>query len=377
MKVVSLAEQYPGPYATMLLADLGADVVLVERPDGGDPSRRFEAFHESLNRNKRSVALNLKDGGGRAAFLELARSADAVLEGFSPGVVERLGIAHADVEAVNPGVVYVSVSGFGRTGPLCNRAAHDISYQALAGMLAGAGAEQPPPEVAIGDLSAGLFATIAVLTGLVSRGSTGVGGYYDVAMLDSLMSLMTIQMFARANGFGSAGIPPREPAYGVFETADGRRMSLSVSYEDWFWRDLCGVLGLDEVASLTSADRQERYGELRDRIAAAISARCLDELEQDFGSVRVPFGAVRNIDEIVADAAHNGLLLEVAATSSRPARRHVRQPIRISGDRSDIGRHVPAVGEHTVEVLAEAGVPTELIEDLLARAVAVQRRAAP
>ncbi len=375
--VVSIAEQYPGPYATLLLADLGADVILVERPSGGDPSRRFPQFHEALNRNKRSVAIDLKDDRGRLAFLELARNADVLLEGFSPGVVERLGVAYADVQHVNPGIVYVSISGFGRWGPLRDRAAHDLSYQAMAGLLEERRRDGEPgqaPPVAIGDLTAGMFAAIAALAGIASRRDGGGGGQFDVSMLDSLMSLMTIQLFARANGFASAGIPPREPGYGVFKTADGGLMSLSVSYEDWFWSDLCGALGMDDVASMQSSVRQERFEELTDRLTEAIGRRNQADLQDILGTTRVPFGTVRTIDEIVgdADATDHGILVDVPATPAKPSRRHAVQPIRAAGRKSVIRRHAPALGEHTTEVLEEVGIPADDVIAMLRRQAAHQ-----
>ena len=135
IRIVCLAEQYPGPYATLLLADLGADVILVERPGSGDPARQFPGFHAALSRNKRSVVIDLKAEDGRRQLRDLVASADVLMEGFRPGTMERLGFGYAAVELLNPKLVYVSISGFGQSGPYRDRPAHDLSYQAIAGFL--------------------------------------------------------------------------------------------------------------------------------------------------------------------------------------------------------------------------------------------------
>lgn len=373
--VLSLAEQYPGPYATLLLADLGADVILVERRGMGDPSRQFPAFHEALNRNKRSVSLDLKADDGRAAFLRLAEQADVVLEGFRPGVVDRLGVGYEDVLAVNPRIVYVSISGFGQDGPLRDRPAHDVSYQGMAGMLhERLGGEDPgyAPSIAVGDLSSGMFAVVATLTGLVARERKGEGSYYDVSMTDGLISWMTTYLFAAANGYEEPGVPPKEPGYGLFRTADGGVISLSVAHEDWFWRSLCAVLGMEAHADLTAADRRQRYDELRTAIGAAIATRTRHEWEKLFDEAGVPFSPVLSLPEVIhhPHVAARGLLVDLPAAEGHPARRHVRQPLSIRGIPTTITRHVAALGEDTRTVLAEAGYSEEQIKDLLARGVA-------
>ena len=182
VRVISLAQQYPGPFATMVLADLGADVVLVERPGTGDPARAFPGFFHALARGKRSVALDLKCDAGRAAMRQLIAGAGVLLEGFRPGTMTRLGLGPEVLLHDQPGLVYVSISGFGQTGPHRARPGHDLTYQAEAGMLYEHLPPSPPPRapaLALGDLSAGMFAVQAVLLGLVGQSRTGRGGYYD------------------------------------------------------------------------------------------------------------------------------------------------------------------------------------------------------
>ncbi|HEY1973596.1 MAG TPA: CaiB/BaiF CoA-transferase family protein, partial [Pseudonocardia sp.] len=194
-RVLSLAEQYPGPFATLLLSDLGADVVQLERPDGGDPARRYPAFHAALNRGKRSIALDLKQAEGLATARALIAHVDVLLEGFRPGVMHRLGLGPATLTATNPGLVYVSGSGFGQSGPYRDRPAHDLSYQAMTGLLDPVTAPDQLPILSLADLAAGLFAAIAALTGLAGRaGNGGRGGVYDVSMFDTLVSLMTTHL---------------------------------------------------------------------------------------------------------------------------------------------------------------------------------------
>ncbi len=370
--VLSLAEQYPGPYATLLLADLGADVVLVERPGSGDPSRQFPPFHEALNRNKRSVAIDLKSPDGRDVFLRLSEDVDVILEGFRPGTVRRLGIDYDAVREVNPTVVYVSISGFGQEGPLRDRPAHDVSYQGMAGMLherLEQDAPGPPPSIAVGDLSSGMFATIASLTGLVARDRTGEGSYYDVSMTDGLISWMTTYLFSQANGFAEPGIPPREPGYGLFRTADGGVISLSVAHEDWFWRPLCEALSLGEYAGLASSERRERYEHLRRQIAEALATRTREEWEKLLDEAGVPFGPVLSLCEVLEHphTEARGLLVDVPASDGHPTRRHVRQPLAIRGADTSIERHVPVLGEDTREVLTDAGFTNGEVDELLAR----------
>lgn len=372
--VLSMAEQYPGPYATLLLADLGADVILVERRGGGDPSRQFPAFHEALNRNKRSITLDLKADEGRDAFLRLAATADVVLEGFRPGIVDRLGVGYDAVREVNPGIVYVSISGFGQDGPLRDRPAHDVSYQGLAGMLYErlSGDPGPAPSIAVGDLSSGMFAAVAALTGLVARGRTGEGCAVDVSMTDGLMSWMTTYLFAAANGFDEPGVPPREPGYGLFRTADGGVISLSVAHEDWFWRPLVAVLGLDELADITAAERRERHDELRAHITEVMGTRTRDAWAKLFDEAGVPFGEVLSLDEVI-DHPHTrarGLLLDVPGEGDNPGRTHVRQPLQVRGAPTTIDRHVPTLGQDTADVLRTAGLSDDEVRSLIDRGVA-------
>ena len=350
IRIVSLAEQYPGPYATLLLADLGADVILVERPGVGDPARQFPAFHAALNRNKRSVALDLKADGDKDRFRDLVVSADVLLEGFRPGTMGRLGLGYEAMASINPGLVYASISGFGQTGPYRNRPAHDLSYQALAGFLHGQAATrstQLPSDIAVGDLSSGMFAA------LLARTRTGKGTYIDVSMTDGLVSWMSVMVGPAMNEEPLADIAA-EPAYGLFECKDGKLLSLSIAHEDWFWKPLCTLIGMDDVADLKRAQRTQREIELVARIGKAIAAAPRGKWAEKLDAAGIPWGPVNTIEEVASDPhfIERGLFRNVTEAGGRH-RRYVAQPLIFDGHHPGPARGVPALGEHTDEVLSE------------------------
>jgi crotonobetainyl-CoA:carnitine CoA-transferase CaiB-like acyl-CoA transferase len=357
IRVLSLAEQYPGPYATLLLADLGADVVLVERPGGGDPARQFPAFFAALNRNKRSLAVDIKDARGKAVLWRLLSTADVLLEGFRPGTMERLGFGQEAVRQRNPGLVYGSVSGFGQNGPYRDRPAHDVSYQAIAGLLAGRDWEPgDAPANYLGDLSAGLFTAVGVLTTLLARERSGEGAYLDVSMTDGLVSLMTTRLVPLLDGTGPGGLP-RDPGYGVYHCADGRALALSIAHEDRFWAAFCAVAGLEELAAVPHPARVARRRELVSAVAAALARRPRAEWCALLEAADVPFGPLQEPHEVAADPHVHArdMVTEIPAAGDKPAARHLRQPLRIDGRGHGPARHAPDLGEHSVEILREAG----------------------
>jgi crotonobetainyl-CoA:carnitine CoA-transferase CaiB-like acyl-CoA transferase len=289
IRVLDLTIWRPGPYATQLLAEIGADVIKVE-PPGGDPMRTFPELFASLNANKRSVVLDLKSAGGRARALALATDADVVIEGWRPGVAARLGVADADVRAVNPSVVYCSLSGLGQDGPLVDAPGHDLSYLAWAGALSPEGGAPREPAVPVADLSGGMAAALGVCAALVRKLRTGEGEYVDVAMTDVLAT------WTGAASPRSEGTDPDArgvPGYGTFDTADGGHLTLSVLTEDHFWRAVCETLGLaDDLAALGFVDRMARTAELQSSISDAIALRKRDELVDAFLAAGAPCAPV-------------------------------------------------------------------------------------
>ena len=375
VRVLSLAEQYPGPYATALLADLGADVVQVERPAGGDPTRAFPAFHESLARGKRSVALDLKAPAGRDAFLALVSTADVLLEGYRPGTMQRLGLDQPTLAAAHPGLVYVSISGFGQDGPYRDLPGHDLTYQALAGTLydqLAAGDPPQPTALELGDLTAGLLAVQAVLLGLVQRQRTGRGPHVDVSMFDGLVALLAAHLGPQLNHRASPGFP-HEPGYAVFRTADGRALALGVAHEDHFWRALCQVLGLDQEFGLTSHERMADHARLRGLIAGRIATESCAHWAARLTTAGVPHGPVHDLPA-VPDDPHvvARRLLATVTTPEGGSRRFVRQPLTVDGIGWGPRVGAPRLGQHTTDVLRQAGLAQADVDALLAAGVAVQ-----
>ena len=356
VRIVSLAEQYPGPYATLLLADLGADVILVERPGTGDPTRQFPAFFDALNRNKRSIVLDLKTDDGREKLLRLVRTSDVLLEGYRPGTAERLGVHYERVAAVKSDIVYVSVSGFGQEGPYRDRPGHDLSYQALAGLFDdGHGRlRAATPGLAVADLSAGMFAALAILVGLVNRERTSRGSYIDVSMFDGLISWMTASLVPVINGIGPPGFP-HDPAYAIYESADGQLVALAIVHEDAFWDSLCAALGMPEEAGLSSVRRLADRKRLTARISNMIRSHDMNQLEVALTAADVPFGRVNTLASVADDRhlAARQLIARVPSDCQHAERRYIRQPLKILGLEGSPLTHAPGLGEHTGEILED------------------------
>lgn len=383
LRVLSFAEQYPGPYATLLLSDLGADVIQVERPAGGDPARRFPALHEALGRGKRSLALDLKDPDAVRACAVLAAGSDLLIEGFRPGVMGRLGLGPAELLQSQPALVYVSISGFGQFGPYRDRPGHDLSYQALAGTLPVPGpAEKDPelPTLTLADLTSGLFAAVAALTGLHAARATGRGAHYDVSMFDSLVSLLTVPLTSRLNDPGGPQ-PGSDPGYGLFPTSDGRWLALAVAYEDVYWRRICDATDLPHLADLAHPERSARRGQLREELVRAVAARPLSHWQGALHALEVPFGEVNDLDTLLNDPhlQARGLVQIVPAGTGAGAGalRYVPQPVAVDGHRPGPRSPAPTLGQHTVAVLRAAGLSEPDLHELLDRGTALQAPATP
>jgi crotonobetainyl-CoA:carnitine CoA-transferase CaiB-like acyl-CoA transferase len=279
IRVLDLTKLLPGPWGTMLLGDLGADVLKVERRDGGDNSRaaspRYKGKEESesiyfstFNRNKRSIALDLKNDVDRSRFLELAREADVVVESFRPGVADRLGIGYAALQKSNPKLVYCAITGYGQDGERHHLAGHDLNITGLSGLLQSYPGEEPAmPKVLMGDYAGGITAVVAILAAIVERERHGRGSFLDVSMLDALVSWTGIQMngaFAKAapshggavEGWGG------NPRYGIYRAADGGYLTVSL-LERHFWAQFCNYIGRSDLIdpNESEADRLTAHGE--------------------------------------------------------------------------------------------------------------------
>lgn len=351
VKVLSLAEQYPGPYATLLMADLGADVTLIERPAGGDPARIYPDFFAALARNKKSVALDLKSEHGCAQLFKLIETADVLIEGFRPGTAGRLGFDYERAKACNPRLIYASISGFGQFGPYRDRVGHDLSYQAVAGLLFHqAGTLAPPPYLSLGDIAGGMFAAFAISTALYARERTGLGTYIDVSMTDGLVSWMTTFLGPALNG--GAALPIHDmPAYGSFRCADDQILTLSIVHEDHFWRALCGILERGDLSALDFAARCARNDELRDTIAAKIAGAPLAHWAEIFDRNGIPWSPLNDLAAVAADThfRDRGLFKSVRGADGT-LEHHVMQPVRFSAFGTSLRRGAPALGADQSEI---------------------------
>jgi crotonobetainyl-CoA:carnitine CoA-transferase CaiB-like acyl-CoA transferase len=328
MRVLDLSIWRPGPYATSLLVALGADVLKVE-PPGGDPMRQYGVLFESINAGKRSVVLDLKDGDDRARALELAIEADALVEGFRPGVMARLGLDVATVREANPALVYCSISGYGQDDPRAALPGHDVNYQAWAGALTPEGGTASMPRLPIADLAGGMSAAFGICAAVLGRQATGRGAYLDVSMTDVLATWTGRSGGADGATSDRSAAPQPVPGYGLFATADGGQIALGVLSEQHFWSSLCAELGLDDVADLTFEARSARGAEMQRIVASAIARRRRDELVGALTAVAVPVAPVLDRAGMLAGAPFPPF------------------PIRIP--LPEVSREVPSVDQHRGE----------------------------
>jgi crotonobetainyl-CoA:carnitine CoA-transferase CaiB-like acyl-CoA transferase len=298
VRVLDLSIWRPGPYATQLLVELGADVVKIE-PPGGDPMRVFPTLFAVLNAGKRSAAVDLKDASGKKAVLDAVAEADVVVEGFRPGVVRGLGVDDESVRRVNPDVVYCSISGYGQHGPLAEHPGHDINYQSWAATLEPRSPDEEPvvPRPPIADLAGGAYAAFAVCAALVRRSRTGEGESIDVSMTDVLASWTgAVPPLTLPDGQAVGG---QVAGYGTFQTADGGWIALGVISEDHFWTGLTRTLALDDAAALTFPERLALGSSLTERIAKAIAERDRDDVVRELAAAGVPASPILSQPEMV------------------------------------------------------------------------------
>lgn len=384
-RVLDLSIAMAGPLAAMRLGDLGADVIKVEpvtgewqrhNPAGGAGGRRINASFMGLNRNKRSLAVDLKRPEGHQILLELAATSDVFLQNYRPGVARRLGVDYASIRAVCPEIVYVSISGYGEDGPYANRPGQDLLLQAMSGAMRNVGRESDPPApsgtYAIDAITA-YSAFEAALAGLLHRERTGKGQFVAVNMLDAAvavqaqeLSIFTIGHVPQRRSAGNHGHVYIRAPYGVFETADGYLALAMPSLET-----LGRLIGSDELAAM---DDQVDGHRQRDRIDAIVRQHLVERTSKAwldaFSEAGIWAGPVYDYDDLLHDpqVAHNGSFLAY----EHPTEGEVTMPgfpWRFAETPAALHRAVPLAGEHTVEVLGELGYREEAIEELAARDV--------
>ena len=368
--IVDLTTQLPGPYCSMLLADMGARVIKIEPPNG-DPLRTFPPMFASVNRGKQSIVINLKEAGGREILTKLFEQADAVLEGFRPGVAKRLGADFEAACAVNPAIIYCSISGFGQEGPYRTRAGHDLNYLSIGGLL---GQATPPvaPPVLISDLSSGLYAALAIVAALTHRMKTGEGQYIDLSMTDCILSWMAPEI-ARTDIEGHGNNQPilnGLPHYDVFETSDGLFISLGIVYETHFWQRFCDLAGLTDWRDWPTEKRMAQAQEIRVRLKHIFATATRDEWNHRLQGEDIPCGPIYGLDELADDPyiQHRDPFFDLTASDGSQSRQ-VRPPYRSSQAADDLPDPPPVLGEHTHSILSEAGYSMDEINYMVERGV--------
>ncbi|MBI3785417.1 MAG: CoA transferase [Deltaproteobacteria bacterium] len=368
LKLIDLSRQLPGPFCSMLLADMGVDTVCVSNPN--DPMGIGIPF---LARNKRHMTLNLKSGVGRDILLRLIDEADIVLEGYRPGVPQRLGIDYETLKARNSRLIYCSISGYGQDGPYRDRVGHDINYLGYAGVLNFVGQEDGPPVipgVQIADIAGGaLMATVGILTAIIAREKTGAGQFVDISMLDgsmacnayhTLMWFITGQLPQR----GREQLTGHWPCYSVYETGDGRYVTVG-AFEPHFWATLCRYFGREDLIASQWAEgaaREEAFAFFRNAFRQKTQAQWVAELSE----VEICFAPVNTLDETFADPQlrHRGMIVEMVGPNDPTM--VIGNPIKLSETPASLRSAPPGFGEHTDSVLRGLG--------LAAQEIAVLRR---
>jgi crotonobetainyl-CoA:carnitine CoA-transferase CaiB-like acyl-CoA transferase len=372
--ILDLTRLLPGGYATLLLADLGADVIKVEEPDRGDYIRWSpplvegeSAAHRALNRGKRSITLNLKSAAGVTLLKRLAAQAEVVVESFRPGVMERLGAGHQVLSETNQGLVYCAVTGYGQDGPYRDLVGHDINYIGYGGVLSMTGSKQGPPVipgVQVGDLGAGgMMAALGILAALHERAATGRGRFVDVSMLDGVVSWLSIHAAAflatgEIPGPATAPLSGSLACYRVYRAADGRYLTVG-ALEPRFWEALCTALECPELIPVQFGPDQEAVaGRLQERFAT----RARDEWLAELGAVEACVGPVNDVAEALSDpqVMARGMVAEIEGSKVGPG-----PALKLGG----AFRPAPGLGQHTAEVLGRIGVGDDELAALRAAGV--------
>ena len=386
IKIIELANFIAGPLCGTLLADMGADVIKVEPPKGDmaratPPIRNGESISfAALNRNKRSLVLDLKRPEAIEALLELARRSDVLLEAYRPGALEKLGLGADAVKAVNPRIVYTSVSGFGQSGPYRRRAGVNLIIEAFSGTLSVTGepGKMPMrPGVQTADVFGALFATYATLSGLIGAGRTGEGFTADVSLVEASIAAAAWEA-ADCLETGQAPQPlgnrhRLNAAYQLFECKDGRYVAIGTSNDKHF-ADLMTVLGLEahiaDPRFASYASRKQHEDALLELVEPAVCARESREIEAALMAVGLPCACVNNFKEVFDDPhmVARGIVKDIVHPRLGPMRA-VRNPILLDHDNPSIDRYAPMLGEHSEEVLRELGYSATRIDEFFSAGV--------
>ncbi|SDF20758.1 CaiB/BaiF CoA transferase family protein [Sporolituus thermophilus] len=385
--VLDLTRVLAGPYAAMMMADFGANVIKIEPPGVGDDSRAFgpfvgkeSAYFMSLNRNKRSMTLNLKHSEARELFKEMVKKADVVLENYRPGTMEKFGLGYDDLKKINPRIIYAACSGFGHSGPYMDKPAYDVIVQAMGGIMSITGQENGEPTrvgASIGDITAGLFTMIGVMMALYHRSITGEGQKVDVGMLDCQVAILE-NAIAR---YLTSGIVPkplgnRHPSITPFEAFTAKDGYVIVGAgNDRLWEKLCNLIGRPDLVAderfVTNAKRTQNVKELKVILDDVFSAKTVDEWLKELEEAGIPCGPINTIDRVINDPQVQAR--EMIVETDHPVAGKIKMagvPIKMSATPGAVERPAPLLGQHTEEILAEVlGLSAEEVAALRAKDV--------
>ncbi|MBW1931098.1 MAG: CoA transferase [Deltaproteobacteria bacterium] len=375
IRILDFSSLLPGPYCTVFLADFGAEVIKIEEPSKGDGVRWFPPFingisarHLLVNRNKKSIKLNLKKAEEKEVAKKLIETADVLVEGFRPGVMERLGLGYQTVREINSQIIYCSISGYGQNGPYRNLVGHDINYLGFSGILDLTGEKDGRPVVPgcqVSDIGGGMLAIIGILLALIYRSKTGKGQYIDISMLDGAIA----QLYATAGDYFATGIPPRRgdnkvsrvlegyACYTIYMTKDNKYVTVG-ALEEKFWASLCQKLGREDFIEAQFVP--EKQDEMKRVLSEIFRTKTRDEWMKELEGLDIPFGPVYTVEEAFKDP--HVLFRKMITEMEHPAIGKVKQigiPIKFSEIEGRIRTPAPALGEHTSEILEELGCKGE------------------
>ena len=377
LHVLDLSRLLPGPLCTMILGDLGADVVKVEQPEIGDYARfappligdTGSAFL-MLNRNKRSITLNLKNAEAKDILHKLATKADVFVESYQPGVAERLGVGYPAIRKVNEHIIYCSISGYGQTGPYRDLVGHDLNYAAYSGAIGATGLKGGPPvipAIQISDIQSAIYAAVAITAALYRREKTGEAEFIDVSLMDTAVASMIMPLsfhFAGASTErGESFLSGGAPFYNVYETKDRRFISLA-SLEPKFWVELCNALGVEEYQ-----DQQIASAEVSQQIRADLAEKFREKKRDEWVMIlnerEIPCAPVYDVSEVPADPQVRArkMIFEMQ-TEAFGKLNQLATPIRISHNPLIVRSGPTRLGQHTLEILRGLGYSTKDVERL-------------
>ena len=388
IRVLDLTRALAGPFCTLMLGDNGADVIKIEIPGTGDDTRHWgppfiqeeSAYFLSINRNKRSLTLNLRDPQAREVFLKLARDADIVVENFTPGVMERFGLGYEAVKEANPKIVYCSISGFGQGGPYRSRSAYDQIMQGIGGLMSITGEPDGEPQkigVAVTDIGAGMWSAFAIMAAIHHRHERGEGQYIDVSMLDAQIAWLTYQ----AGYFFANGEPPRRLGaahptlvpYQAFRCRDDKLLNLAVGSER-IWERFCQAIGREDLKDnpdyASNAVRVQNREKLVALLSEVFQTRPVQEWAETLNNASVPAGPINDLADVFSDP--QVLARDMFQEMPHPTLGSIKQtglPIKFSATPGGLDRHPPLLGEHNGEILGELGYSEAEIRAMKERAV--------